>query len=112
MIPGDIEKKIEKALLATQADKLKATVLIAPHHGSKTSSSTAFLDTVTPETVIFTMGYRNPFGHPKPEIIQRYQQINSQIYRSDWHGAIELNINQTSLKISHWRAQEKRYWMQ
>lgn len=75
LLVGDIERLQEAALLARQGDELQSTVLLAPHHGSKTSSSPEFLAAVQPEWVLIQAGYRNRYGHPAPEVLARYQVL-------------------------------------
>lgn len=118
LLTGDIERKAELALMTAYQDMspniLKSDVMVVPHHGSKTSSLPDFIAAVSPNVVIFTTGYLNRFKHPRPEILARYQAIDSKVFRSDYHGAIELNYNnrQTSpqIEIKSWRSQHKRYW--
>ena len=74
LLTGDIEREQEAALLAASRDVLRSDVLIAPHHGSKTSSTAAFLDAVQPRVAVFQAGYRNRFGHPAPEVLLRYRE--------------------------------------
>ena len=69
LLPGDVERRSENALLARYADRLRADILLAPHQGSKTSSSAAFVSTVRPHAVIFPVGYRNRFRHPHHEVL-------------------------------------------
>ncbi|HEX5539339.1 MAG TPA: competence protein ComEC, partial [Methylophilaceae bacterium] len=93
------------------AQRLAADVLIAPHHGSRTSSSIDFVAAVNPGAVIFTVGYRNRFGHPKSAIVERYRQIGSHIYRSDTDGAVLLDFAQAqNVAVKRWRVQARRYW--
>lgn len=73
LLVGDIERAQETALLARQSDRLPSTVLLAPHHGSKTSSSTEFLAAVQPQLVLIQAGYRNRYGHPAAEVVARYR---------------------------------------
>ncbi len=61
-------------MLSARPAGLRADVLIAPHHGSKTSSSAPFLDAVQPRVAVFQAGYRNRFGHPAPEVMARYRE--------------------------------------
>ncbi len=73
LLTGDIERDQEASLIGSAPAALRAEVLIAPHHGSKTSSSDAFLAAVQPRVAVFQAGYRNRFGHPAPEVLQRYR---------------------------------------
>ena len=73
LLAGDIEQPQEQALVLSGV-KLSADVLLVPHHGSKTSSSAAFLDAVQPAVALAQTGYRNRFGHPAPVVMQRYQE--------------------------------------
>jgi competence protein ComEC len=84
---GDIEKPQEEALLAAQA-ALKADLLLVPHHGSKTSSAAAFLDAVWPREAWVQSGYRNRYGHPAPEVMQRYQDRGIVVHDSPHCGAM------------------------
>lgn len=112
LLTGDIEKTAESQLLSTYSRSLKSDVLVVPHHGSKTSSTPAFIAAVQPQVSLFTVGYLNRFGHPKPLITDRHQALGSRIYRSDQHGAVQLQFNAQSgqIKISDSRGQQKRYW--
>ncbi len=90
---------------------LKSDVLIVPHHGSKTSSSNGFIDAVAPQVAIFTMGYRNRFGHPKSEVLERYKARNIQTYRSDKDGAVLVNFaSDNRFHILAWRHEASHYW--
>ncbi len=111
LIPADIERRGERALLARSAEMLKADVLVAPHHGSKTSSSVEFVQAVAPRAVIFPVGYRNRFGHPHADVVARYQQLGSAGYRTDNGGAISVELQQGKpLVISRYRDRYVRYW--
>jgi len=111
LIAGDIEKGAEQELLARAAPSLKADVLVAPHHGSKTSSTPNFVRYVDPGAVVFTAGYRNRFGHPKPEVLQRYRENGSSIYRSDMDGAVVFRFGTgAEASAETWRRSRPRYW--
>ncbi len=71
LLAGDIEKAQEAALAATP-ERVRADVLLVPHHGSRTSSTAAFLDAVRPSLALVQAGYRNRFGHPAPDVVARY----------------------------------------
>ncbi|MBC7514292.1 MAG: DNA internalization-related competence protein ComEC/Rec2 [Herminiimonas sp.] len=109
LLPGDIEAVQERELVAADADKLKSTVLLAPHHGSGTSSTLPFLQAVQPQVAIFQVGYRNRYRHPKPEIFARYADLDIGRYRNDLSGAITLQFG-TTLSIGQYRSMHARYW--
>lgn len=110
LLPADIEGKDEQALLARASDKLSATVLIAPHHGSHTSSTAAFVQRVNPSLTIFTMGYQNRYGHPRETVVARYYNSGSQLLRSDRDGAILLRFANDGWSVASWRKLHRRYW--
>lgn len=110
LLPGDIERRAERDLV--RGMQISASdVLVVPHHGSKTSSTAEFIEQVRPQIAIFTVGYRNRFGHPKPSIVERYQHAGSQLYRTDRDGALLLDIDDTgTVAVRRWRAEARRYW--
>ncbi len=113
LLPADIERESEAEILARTPDALAATLLVAPHHGSKTSSTEAFIHKVNPSIVIFTAGYRNHFGHPKPEVVERYRVLGSRLYRSDFDGAVLLRFEkEEGVKLQTWRQERRRYWQE
>ena len=87
LLTGDIEREQEAALVAGQRDALRSDVLIAPHHGSRTSSTAAFLDAVRPATAVFQAGHHNRFGHPAPDVLQRYRDRGIALQASPACGA-------------------------
>jgi len=111
LLTGDIERHAERDLLDSMVDSLASDVLVVPHHGSKTSSTTDFVQAVHPATAIFTVGYRNRFGHPKQAVVDRYEAIGSRLYRSDMDGAVLIDfISDQGIAIKRWRSQYRRYW--
>ena len=111
LLPADIERASEQTLLARDPSALPATVLIAPHHGSKTSSTESFIRQVNPAVVVFTVGYRNRFGHPKEDVVARYRELGSTLYRTDESGAISLRFeNAQGVTLQSYRSQKRRYW--
>ena len=110
LLPGDIGKPQERELIAAiGAERLRSTVLLVPHHGSKTSSSVALLFAVDPALAIFQVGYRNRFHHPQVGIYQRYHELNIHRLRTDETGAITLQFGAT-LQYQAYRQQRPRYW--
>lgn len=111
LIPADIEGRGEQTLLSTMAGKLGADVLIAPHQGSRTSSSAAFVEAVAPRLVIFPVGYRNPFRHPHPEVVARYAALGSVMLRTDEGGAISVELQSGKPPgVTRHRDRHVRYW--
>jgi competence protein ComEC len=89
----------ERGIVATHGDELKSTVLIAPHHGSRTSSTTMFLEKVKPEVVIISAGWKNSFRFPNPSVLKRYNENDCRIFRTDTNGAVAISIDGRDLKI-------------
>ena len=110
LLTGDIEKASEARLLAQHRDKLPATLLLAPHHGSKSSSTADFVTAVAPRHVVFTSGYRNRFHHPHPTVVARYAHQGAELLRSDADGAILIEMKRDGLSLESWRRTHRRYW--
>jgi competence protein ComEC len=109
LLAGDIEAAQEARLVATMPDKLRADVLLAPHHGSGTSSTLAFLRAVAPQVGVFQVGYRNRYHHPKKEVADRYRALGIAQMRTDETGAIELD-SADGFAARSYRTEHARYW--
>lgn len=109
LLPADIGLPQEARLVQSDPQHLRSTVLLAPHHGSGTSSSLAFLQAVQPQLALFQVGYRNRYGHPKQEVFERYGNLGIQRLRNDESGAITLQFG-TSFQFSEYRSEHARYW--
>jgi len=111
LLTGDIEARAESAMLARDANLLRSDLLIVPHHGSRTSSTPAFIAAVRPAIAVYTPGYRNRFGHPRPEIVARYAAAGIRAYRTDYDGALTFDFGRGApLVPSLERERERRYW--
>lgn len=111
LLAGDIERLSEGELIARAGEGLRADVLLVPHHGSKTSSTPAFLEKVHPAGAVFTVGYRNRFGHPKKEVVDRYRALGSGLYRTDRDGTVMFDFRQQGeIEVGRWRRMAPRYW--
>lgn len=99
LLTGDIEKPAENFLVHQNPSALTATVLIAPHHGSRTSSSPAFIQAVNPRYVLFPVGYQNRYHFPSAQVMQRYQQLPAQTWLLAETGAISLILDEHSPNI-------------
>ena len=106
LLTGDIEREQEAALLARHGTRLASDVLLVPHHGSKTSSSPAFIDAVAPRVAVVQAGYRNRFGHPAPAVLQRYRERGIEVVENARCGAWRLS----PAGAGCWRTVAPRYW--
>ena len=109
LLAADIEAAQEAALLRSAPDSLRADVLLAPHHGSGTSSTPAFLAAVNPSIGVFQVGHRNRYRHPKKEVFERYGQLGIRRLRTDESGAIQFEFGET-IAFSEYRRERCRYW--
>jgi len=112
LITGDIERETESYLYHANSKVLAADVMLVPHHGSNTSSLSGFIQAVSPQYAVFTVGYKNRYHLPNKKVVQRYQQ-NSQVYlfRTDSTGALSFYLQKgRSLEPISYRQQKKRYW--
>ena len=113
LLVGDIENKAENELLMNNAKMLPAQILVVPHHGSKTSSSNAFINAVMPKYALFPVGYLNRYRLPNQSVVSRYQKIGAKIYRTDSSGAIFILLSpNTAIKPISYRKQYQRIWRQ
>ena len=108
LLAGDIEAPQEQALLARGAD-LAADVLLVPHHGSRTSSSPAFVQAVRPRWALVQAGYRNRFGHPVAEVMARYPSVGAQVVDSPHCGAMHWHTARPDV-VQCERQDAARYW--
>jgi competence protein ComEC len=126
LLTADIEAPAERVLLARDRGALRAQVLVVPHHGSKTSSTEPFLDSIDPAIALFQVGYRNRFHHPNVGVFERYKARHIELARSDTDGAarVEASPAQVSpaaqgaaqtngavLTFERYRDTQRRYWM-
>jgi competence protein ComEC len=111
LLTGDIEQAAESALVAEYGERLASELLIAPHHGSKTSSSLRFLQQVKPSLILIPAGHLNRFGFPHPQIIERYRRLGIESLTTGESGAISVEGGD-DFKLQRERQQRKRYWME
>jgi competence protein ComEC len=109
LLAGDIEAPQEARLVTTLAERLHADILLAPHHGSGTSSTPAFLHAVAPSFGVFQVGYRNRYHHPKPQVYERYGELGVERLRTDEMGALVFDIG-SAITVSEYRREHARYW--
>nr|WP_293243971.1 DNA internalization-related competence protein ComEC/Rec2 [Panacagrimonas sp.] len=111
LLAGDIEQAAEARLLRDHADQLRADVLIAPHHGSRTSSTEAFVQAVAPSVVVFGAAWRSHFRHPRPEVVDRYVAIGARPLTTGVEGAIRIwRETDGGIGTRSWRREVARFW--
>jgi competence protein ComEC len=107
LLTGDIERYAEFQMVE---QNLKAEVLLVPHHGSRTSSSREFIEAVAPRWAVVPVGYRNRFGHPNAEVLERYRSAGISVLRTDLDGAVHVLLNDREPQVGGERARNRRYW--
>ncbi len=112
LLTGDIERSVERQLLKIYSDILDVDILIAPHHGSNSSSTKSFIEAVSPEYVIFATGYRNPYGFPDEKVVSRYKESGSNLVNTASHGMITFKFsNKNGLQLlPGYREVRQRFW--
>jgi competence protein ComEC len=89
LIPGDIESETENEIIS---DLVKSDIVILPHHGSKTSSTEAFVNTLSPNFAVISYG-KNSYGIPSEEVLMRYEKVKSNILSTFYNGEINFVLN-------------------
>ena len=113
LLTGDIEKPAEQFLLQHDRNYLLANVIVAPHHGSKTSSTLSFLQAVQPKWVLYPVGYLNKYHFPSSAVMHRYTEIGALPERTDNAGAISVLLAEnTPVKPISYRRSVLRFWRQ
>jgi len=115
LLTGDIDKDVEADLIYNAATKkaletITADILVAPHHGSKTSSSNEFIKHVNPQWVVFSAGYRNRWNFPIPEVVERYQQHGVKQVTTSKSGFIRFNVQNQHINVKTYREDLAAYW--
>lgn len=109
LLTGDIERLAEEMLRKHPA-LLRSDILLVPHHGSRTSSSAEFIAAVAPRWAIVPAGYRNRFGHPSREVLERYAGAGVRVVRTDLDGAVSVTLGKSALQVGTERGLRPRYW--
>lgn len=110
LLPADIEARTEKRLVQQWGGRLRSEILVAPHHGSKTSSTPAFIEAVAPRHVLFPVGYRNRYRHAHPDVVRRYAEHGAVLHHSPATGALEFRLGAGGLDAAAYRTRQRRYW--
>jgi competence protein ComEC len=110
LLTGDIEARSERELLQRAPQALRVDLLVVPHQGSRTSSTEDFIASVQPRWAVFPAGYRNRFGHPKEDVVDRYRASGAQTLRTDSAGAVLARLEDEGISVQPYREMRKRYW--
>lgn len=113
LLTGDIDARSERRLVEAGRGALAAQILVVPHHGSRTSSTEPFLDSVGPRVALFQVGYGNRFGHPHRTVLARYEARGISLPRSDRDGAVRIDVAPAggTFALERHRDAHRRYWM-
>lgn len=113
LLTGDIEKPAEELMLERCKNKLAANILVAPHHGSKTSGLPEFVSTVHPDYVLYPIGYRNRYHFPHAGVVQSYTSMHAIQFDTASSGAIRLNISNNEISEPYlYRVAHQHYWFE
>ena len=111
LLPGDVTRKRELQLVESWGDMLAADVLVAAHHGSRSSTGPTFLYRVAPAHVVFSAGYRNRFGHPHPQVVRLIEQQGATLHDTAAMGAVCLRLSATAAPMPvAARTTSHRFW--
>lgn len=111
LLPADIEAPAERRLVADKLTSLQADVLLAPHHGSHTSSTQDFIDAVQPQDVIHSAAWHSQFHHPHPSVVARYAAAGVRQYITGVCGALDLHIGEHGVSgVTAWREHHLHFW--
>lgn len=111
LLPGDVESVSERLLVDNYGKDLNSTILVAPHHGSDTSSTAPFIHAVMPKYVLFPVGYRNRFNFPSKQVVARYLENKGIPLNTAQNGAITFKFNmQGALSYALYREEHQRFW--
>jgi competence protein ComEC len=108
LLPGDIDSNVEMQLLADLQEPVDW--VLAPHHGSKTSSNLMFVRQLAAQHVVFSAGFNNRYGHPHPRVVQRWQEAGAQLYNTATEGALIFTWRAGGLEIERLRQSRRRLW--
>lgn len=108
LLSGDIEAAAERELLSRGLSRV--AVVVAPHHGSGTSSSSLFVDTLRPDVTIFSTGYRNRWNFPRADVVKRWRTAGARTYNTSESGAISVTFTARDVLVREHRHTQRRYW--
>lgn len=110
LLPGDVGHPVEHRLAAAEPGLLAADLVVAPHHGSRSSSSSALVEASGAAHVVHAVGNLNRHRHPHPEVWARWQAAGARNWRTDAQGAVVARFEGGGVRVHAWREQAPRYW--
>jgi hypothetical protein len=112
LLTGDIEAEAEDRLVTAHRPQLTASVVVAPHHGSRTSSTTALIAATTPDYVVYAAGFRNRYGFPASEVVARWGAAGATGINTADSGAVSFEFRHDGRRLgpTRYRDTERRYW--
>ncbi|MEN5263727.1 DNA internalization-related competence protein ComEC/Rec2 [Stenotrophomonas sp. TWI587] len=110
LLAGDIEKRSEALLVQQAGALLAAEAVVVPHHGSASSSTPAWVAAVAPGLAIVSSGHRNRFGHPRAEVVARWQAVGAEVLNTADSGAVRVWLGREGLQVREQRVFERRWW--
>jgi len=111
LLTGDIEAEAELEIENNLEQDIKANIIIAPHHGSKTSSTELFIKKIDPDYVLYSVGYRNRYHFPSTQVSRRYRQLGVTEFSTSDSGAITFNLSPAKIKKPElYRVSHRRFW--
>jgi competence protein ComEC len=112
LLTGDIEAPVERELVARYGSQLSSDALLVPHHGSRTSSSTALLARVDPRVAVVSSGYLNRFRHPHDDVVRRFHRQNIPLLNTAYEGAVSLGFRAGGIAVSGARESLEKFWLE
>jgi competence protein ComEC len=110
LLTGDATSRVEPAIAAALGEVPRPLVISVPHHGSKTASSAAFLAALSPQLALVSAGYRNQFGHPHSDVLERYAQQAVPLMNTADSGYIHVRFAREGLQTEQGRRLRKAWW--
>jgi len=110
LLTGESESAAEQALLEKHAAVLRAEIIVVPHHGSDTSSTTALIAAAEPQLAIISAGFGNRYGLPDQAVIDRYQDQAIRVINTAAAGAVTVEIGRAGIAVATERARRNHFW--
>ncbi|HEX6625453.1 MAG TPA: MBL fold metallo-hydrolase, partial [Pyrinomonadaceae bacterium] len=99
ILTGDIEADAESRLVSSSASRLRCDALKVAHHGSRTSSTQRFADAARPSIAVISVGLDSPYGHPRPEVVERWRAHGARVLTTGERGTITVSTDGADLKV-------------